>query len=448
MKKIGSFLLLVFICAFITACGASGRSEIRGYSDVPDRPERTVSWKDTDEETVTETPVPTATPTLEPTPTVSQMEVCFLDVGQGDSALIVCDGEAMLIDGGGSGASDVLYTVLKKRWITTLKYVIASHPDEDHIGGLAGALSFADAERAFCVTAEDESFAFETLARKLGKTKIEVPVAGARYDLGGAYFEVLAPEKGETRSGNTSLLVRLVHGENSFLFTGDDELSDEKAVMANVSDLRSDVLKAAHHGSDTSTSEEFLSAVSPSYVVISAGKDNMYGHPSGDVLARIKDAGIKCFRTDLQGDITFVSDGETLDVETARSAEDVFAVPTKAATPTPEPTATPVPTPTPKASSSGGSSSSSGGSSGGTVVNIDPGEGSGGGGTRGMPTATPTPAPERSGYSYVLNTNTHKFHIPSCSSVRRMSERNKEYSNDSRDEIIARGYSPCQRCHP
>lgn len=176
--------------------------------------------------------------------------------------------------------------------------------------------------------------------------------------------------------------------------------------------LDSTVLKVGHHGSETSTSYLFLREIMPEYAVISVGAGNSYGHPTDAVLSRLRDADAKVFRTDLQGDVICISDGKTVSFSVDRNSDaDTL--------------------------SSTGSNSTQGNGNAGVMQQGQ----------------TVTPDPEENttasiGIEYILNTNTHKFHRPGCSSVKQMAEKNKQSYKGTRDEIMVMGYEPCQRCNP
>lgn len=259
-------------------------------------------------------------------PEDSTFEIHFLDVGQGDGALILCDGHAMMIDGGPSSVSQFIYSYLKQRGVDYLDYVFASHPDADHIGGLAAALSLCDAGSAYCTGETKETRAYDSFIKKLGEhgLELQVPSPGDTFALGSAEVTVLAPVPGFTESDNTSLMIRIVYGDTSFLFTGDNEAPDEAAFLSMYASsdtdvLHSDVIKIAHHGSAYSSDLEFLRAISPSYAVISVGRDNSYGHPTEQVLENIGEIGAALYRTDLQGTIICSSDGETISFITEKN---------------------------------------------------------------------------------------------------------------------------------
>ncbi len=350
---------------------------------------------------------PSKEPSDEPTqPQKSSLEVHFIDVGQADSALILCDGKAMLIDGGNVGDSNVLYTYLKKHNIKHLDYVIGTHAHEDHIGGIPGALNFATVDTVYSPVTDYDSKAFENFKKAVEKrgSKLIVPNVGTSFMLGSAKCEVLAVNTTDD-TNNSSIVLKITYGKTTFIFTGDAEREVEQAIIDREGNLESTVLKVGHHGSETSSSYVWLREIMPEYAVISVGKDNTYGHPHDEVLSRLKDAGVKTFRTDLQGDIICTSDGKTVTFKPSKNANaDVFAPP------------------------SGNNQSST----------SKPDESK-------EPTQSDDNGKET---KYILNTNSKKFHYPSCSSAKTISDKNKKEFTGTRQELIKQGYDPCGRCDP
>ena len=292
----------------------------------------------------------TQPPVEEPIPENSTFEVHFIDVGQADAALVMCDGKTMLIDGGNSEDSSLIYSYLNKRSISHLDYMIATHGHEDHVGGLSGALNYATVGTAYCPVTNYDSKAFSSFVKYLGETDITVPSAGSSFKLGSATVKILAPVKSYDDPNNTSIVLRIEYGDTSFLFTGDAEREAEQDILNAGYNLKSTVLKVGHHGADTSTTYPFLREIMPEYAVISVGNGNSYGHPTEDTLSRLRDADVKVFRTDMQGTIICTSDGKAVSfsVEKNKDADTLAAQKPQEVKPTTQAPVTPKPTPEPQ----------------------------------------------------------------------------------------------------
>ena len=235
-----------------------------------------------------------------PPPEGEGLEVHFIDVGQADAALVICDGHYMLIDGGNAEDSDLVYAYLERHGAKRLDYMVASHAHEDHIGGLSGALNYAAVDVALCPVTEYSSKVFT---------------------LGSAQVEILGPVREYDETNDTSIVLRIDYGRTSFLFTGDMETGPERDLIEAGANLKATVLKAGHHGSDTSSSYQFLREVMPQDVVIPVGEGNSYGHPSDEVLSRYRDLGAEVYRTDMQGHVIARSDGNTVTFTTEKEAD-------------------------------------------------------------------------------------------------------------------------------
>ena len=212
----------------------------------------------------------------------ADLSVHFLDVGQGDAALVICDGEAMLIDGGPTEASQFLYTYLRKE-TESLSVLIATHPHDDHIGGLAAALNAVVVDVIYSPVTVWNSKVWDDLTRYASAqgTPIVVPQEGDSFALGGATVTILHCWPEAWAENDMSIVLRVDYGSTSFLFTGDAE---EMEFMMIGLPLRADVLKIAHHGSRYSSTPEFIEAVAPSWAVISCGENNQYDHPHTETL--------------------------------------------------------------------------------------------------------------------------------------------------------------------
>lgn len=248
--------------------------------------------------------------------------ILFLDVGQADSMLVTCGDAHMLVDGGNVEDSSLVYSALTARGIDYLDYVVCTHAHEDHVGGLPGALQAARAGVALAPVTEADNGPFTDFAEAVAAQglSITVPEPDETFALGDAQVQVLGPRQDYDDPNDTSLVLRITYGETSFLLTGDMESGAERDLVDAGCDLSADLLKVGHHGSSSSTSYVFLNAVMPQYAVIQVGAGNDYGHPTEEVLSRLRDAGVTVYRTDLQGDILAVSDGQAVTVTTDRNA--------------------------------------------------------------------------------------------------------------------------------
>lgn len=358
------------------------------------------------------------------------LTVTWLDVGQGDAAVIQCGGQSMLIDGGKPEKSSYIYAWLQQHSLSYLDVIVATHVDADHIGGLSGALNYASVGTAYCPVTTGTTETFQSFVKYLAQRgkQITVPTAGETFALGGAQVQILGPLHRAEDSNDNSIVLKVSFGATSFLFTGDAERAEEQDLLNAGVNLQSTVLKVGHHGSDTSTSYPFLRAVAPQYAVISVGAGNSYGHPTEAVLSRLRDAGVTTFRTDMQGEITAVSDGQTINFSTAKNAAAETLANAGAGQ---------------NANQTGGASSvAQNAGSGALTATAIASANAGGGNADGAAGADTTAG------SYVLNTNSHKFHLPSCSSVDTISPKNRKDVNESREQIIREGYAPCKRCNP
>lgn len=242
------------------------------------------------------------------------MEVHFIDVGQGDATLIKCNGHNMLIDAGDNSKGTTVQLYLNKQNVTELDAVIWTHPDADHIGGAdvittkynIGAVYMPD------VTATTQTYSDLMSAINYRGYKPVNPLPGSSFMLGEAKVSFLGPLYKYDNDNDNSLVCMIEFGNNKFLFTGDAEQPAETALVRGYSNLNADVYKAGHHGSKTASSLGLLNAVNPDYVVISCGDGNSYGHPHAESLNNFRSFGYKVYRTDEQGSIVAVSDGNNI----------------------------------------------------------------------------------------------------------------------------------------
>ena len=308
----------------------------------------------------------------------------FVDIGQGDGAVVVCDGKTLVIDGGmpESGAKMVDY-LQNTLHVATIDVIIGTHPHADHIGGLPDVIAAFDVKTLYSPVDEFEAKPFEAMkqAADAKKLKITVPQAGQSFSLGQAKVEFFAPLGIYDNVNDLSLVTRITYGQTTFLFTGDAERPSENDMIDSDEELSATVLKVGHHGSNTSSSYLFLRQVMPSYAVISCGKDNSYGHPHQEVLDRLKDVGAAVYRTDECGTIVCHSDGINVTFETEKGKK---------------------------------------------------------------PAATPRRGKSE---GYVGNIKSKKFHLVTCSSIQDVQKENR-ITFATRAAAVKQGYSPCKICKP
>ena len=237
--------------------------------------------------------------------------VHYIDVGQGDSELVCCNGEYMLIDAGEPDASDAVLEYLDRHGIDKLDYLVCTHGHSDHCGGLDAVVESLEVETVFTSPYADDSPSYEIFADAVYNAGLEltVPELGESYRLGEASFSFIGPLEDYDNQNDDSLVMRLEYGDTSFLFTGDMTAKAEKDLINDGADLRCDVLKVGHHGSSGSSCYQFLYEAQPGIGVISCEKGNSYGHPHEETLSRLADADVTVCRTDLEGSIVIFSDG-------------------------------------------------------------------------------------------------------------------------------------------
>ncbi len=249
-------------------------------------------------------------------------EIIFFDVGQGDAIFIKSpQGHQVLIDGGPNTKILEKLARVMPFYDKSLDLVILSHPEKDHMGGLIEVLKRYKVDYVLWTGIRRETPEFEEWLKSLYEegAQVKIAQAGQKIVVSGVILDIFHPfESLEGRkfkdSNNTSIVGRLSFGRNSFLLTGDIYQSREKKMIERGFPLDSEVLKIGHHGSKTSTCEEFLEAVSPEIAVISVGERNPYRHPSRQVLTRLTEFGTQILRTDEKGDIKFESDGNNLKI--------------------------------------------------------------------------------------------------------------------------------------
>ncbi|MDD3218709.1 MAG: ComEC/Rec2 family competence protein [Lachnospiraceae bacterium] len=335
----------------------------------------------------------------------TDLSVQVLNVGEGSAIILESGGEYAIIDGGDQSASSYVVSYVKSQGINAFQYVIATHYDADHIAGLVGILNVFTTGMIIGPDYTTESDIYQSFINKSAAINRPVthPSPGYYYDLGTCTLEIIGPAYyGHQDANEDSLGIKVNCGNTSVLICGDAGAQSEAEILKTGRDITADVYVVNHHGSETSTTQEFLDEVNPTYAIISSStQGNTYGHPRQEVLTRLQTKNISLYRTDKQGEILFTSDGTTL----------TFVQP-------------PCNDYTP----------------GGDETQEEKAEAL----AESNAATSTTPAT----YDYILNTNSYKFHTPTCPSIEKMKETNKEYYTGSRDTLIENGYTPCGWCHP
>ena len=292
---------LLTILTLIVLLGAAVYGACNGMIDLPFLPEETESAHDVADAL--------------PVPGDGEVMYHFIDVGQGDAILITTPDGNMLIDTSISGARDELTAYLAKAGVTELEYLVLTHPDADHIGNAAYIIENYPIKKILMTDYVATTKTYEKMldAIEASSAEVIIPAPGETYDLGALRNIVIAPNAEYDDPNEMSIVLKSVYGDTAVMLTGDAEhLSEEDILKAfRAEDLQCTILKAGHHGSSTSSSQAFLDAVDPEIVVISCGEGNKYGHPHDEAMRRFEAMGLKIYRTDLEGDIVFRTDGES-----------------------------------------------------------------------------------------------------------------------------------------
>jgi len=341
----------------------------------------------------------------------------------------------MLIDAGNNNKGTAVQNYLTKQGIKNLDYVIGTHPDSDHIGGLDVVIYKFTCSTVIMpgITSKTATYrdVVDTMANKGYKNTL--PVVGTTYTLGDATFTIIAPNKSYSKdTNNSSIGIKLTHGDNTFLFTGDAEDKAEDDILSNGIDISADVYQVPLHGSNTASSQDFLDTVQPTYAVISCGEDNSYGHPSSDTLSRLREMGVQVFRTDEQGTIIATSDGKTITWNCNPSVtwQAGETTSTKTTTSTKAATTTKAATASSSASTTAAATATVAAAAATVTAATDQ-------------TAVVTPAATTPTDVTVYITETgKKYHSDGCQYL------SKSKIAISKADAIAQGYEPCSKCNP
>ena len=250
----------------------------------------------------------------------SELKIYYLNVGQADSILIQNEGQNMLIDAGNNADGENIVEFLQSLNISKIDFLVGTHPHEDHIGGLDDIINNFDIGTIYMPKVATTTKTFEDVLDAIENKSLTVttPEIGKSFNMGSANFQILSAGTDEEDLNSCSIVLKLTFGNLAYLFTGDEETVNEEQMISSGYDLSADVLKVAHHGSNTSTSEEFLNKVSPDVAIIMVGRDNSYGHPHKEILNRLNARNIKIYRTDTDGTILITSDGNQNNVQTLK----------------------------------------------------------------------------------------------------------------------------------
>lgn len=234
------------------------------------------------------------------------MTVTFIDCDQGDSILVESNGHRMLVDGGKAVHAQAVEDCLRSKSISTLDYVVASHPDEDHIGGLPQIYNRFQVNYSYYSPYKTNTKCYKNYLSAIKSepgSKAANPTANSRFQVGGTTVQVLSDGTGAENANDASLVLKVQCGNRSLLLTGDISSTVEQSLVNSGTDLQTDILKVAHHGSAGSSSASFLAEAAPKYAAISVGAGNSYGHPTAQALQRLQAVKAKIYRTDQMGTI-------------------------------------------------------------------------------------------------------------------------------------------------
>jgi competence protein ComEC len=333
--------------------------------------------------------------TAAPLALADKLKVHYIDVGQGDSEFIeLPDGKTMLIDAGNPENGQDVVNYIKGLGHSNIDYLIATHPHADHIGGMTTVVNGLSIGKIYMPKVAQITKVYENLLLAIKSKGLTVNTAKAGINIlkiGSLNIDMIAPvDTLYSDINDYSAVIKITYGSNSFLFMGDAQALSEGQITANV---KADVLKVGHHGSNTSTSSKFLSRVSPKYAVIEVGKGNSYGHPASATLIKLQNIGAQVYRTDESGTITITSDGKNITIDKKSSPIKEQAPP----------------------------------------IAVKP--------SQSVATSTPAKSTAADPIVYITNSG-EKYHSDGCTSL------SKSKIAIKLSDAKAKGYTPCSKCNP
>jgi beta-lactamase superfamily II metal-dependent hydrolase len=249
---------------------------------------------------------------------LNKTELHFIDVGQGDSTLIILpNNQTMLIDAGKSNYGYTVVNYLKNLKISKIDYLVMTHPDADHIGGINAVINNFKIDKIYMTNKTSTTKTFEDILLNMESKGLTFSTlnSGDNIIIGNDFnVTVLSPVKQYSDSNEMSIVIKLIYKNDSFLLMGDAGTEAEYDILSNNQNVSANLIKIGHHGSKYSSSYYFLEKVNPQYAIISAGKNNQYGHPSTEILNRLNVLNIKIYRTDINGNIIAVSNGNKINI--------------------------------------------------------------------------------------------------------------------------------------
>lgn len=446
--KLGLIVAIVVTFVWIGSTGASsdtldgpnktttlGQNASESTTKPTIEPTTVVSVSQTVEPTTDVSVLPTLQPTVVPTQKVTpeptqvitsttKAKVHFINTGNSDAILIVQGDKSVLIDGGDNNDETLVTNYIKKQGIKKLTYVISTHPDADHCGGLDAVLEKIGTENLFIANGDADTKTYRDFVNAAMNNKYQpsVPLEGAKYNLSANSYIQIFNSNGGSSNNEASLVTLFVNGNDKMLFMGDAGSETENELMSKFVDV--DLVKIGHHGSKSSTSQKFLNKINPEYAVILTGS-NSYGHPTSTVLNRIKSADIELHRTDECGTIVFSSSGKGVSTSCSKASF----------------------TPGDSDKSSGGTGSGSSGNSSGSSNSSGSGNSSGSSNSGKDNNVTPTKKPvkdENTGTTstvvYITKTG-KKYHTSGC----RYLSKSKIKTTLAK---VKNSYEPCSKCNP